>query len=176
MMNTFFSAKLTRYGLMLLVLSFLCLMACGGGGEDGNTKAVAEDVDLDQIIQSEDWSAKITQPSEQAQLVGEDKIVYQAEKGIFIFVFVEVENLSQALQVVPRDLLTLVDSQGNEYKATKSAIQVAYILPRDMALLLDSPMKAGEKRTSLVIYDVPSDASGFNLLIKGSDETLAVGF
>ena len=80
------------------------------------------------------------------------------------------------LQVVPRDLFLIVDSQGREYKATKSAIQVGYGLLADMTILLDAPMKVGETRDSLLTYDVPTDASDLKLKIKGTDQTIALGF
>ncbi|MEM7034883.1 MAG: hypothetical protein AAF629_35410 [Chloroflexota bacterium] len=154
------------------------LTACGGDddGSSGNTAAATEDVEIGKVISGDGWSIEVTAPTEKAQLIGEGQIVYRSEEGVFIIVFVKAKNDTGVLQVVPRDLFLIVDSQGREYKATKSAIQVGYGLLAGMTVLLDAPMKVGETRESLLTYDVPNDATELKLKIKGTDQTIALGF
>ena len=130
--------------LLFLLATSVGLTACGAGGISEAAVASAEDVDLGKTLVADEWEATLTQPPQKEKIVGEGDITYQAE-GTYLIVFVDVKNSGQALQVVPRDLLTIVDGQNQEVKATKSAVQVAYILPHNMELLLDSPLQAGER-------------------------------
>jgi hypothetical protein len=160
---------------LMLLWCLVSLTACGGGEESETVVASAEDVEIGKTLQGGDWEAVLTKPPEQAKIVGEGDITYQAE-GTYLIVFIKVTNSGQALQVVPRELLKVIDGQNKEFKATQSAVQVAYILPRKMELLLDSPLPAGESRESIIIYDVPSDSSGLKLAIEGAEDTIDLGF
>ena len=155
--------------------SLFGLTACGGGGDAGNT-AATENVEIGKTISADGWEITVTAPTEKTELIGEGQIVYQSEEGTFIVVFVKATNNTSVLQVVPRDLFLVVDSQGREYEATKSAIQVGYGLQTGMTILLDAPMKVGETRESLLTYDLPTDASELKLTIKGTDQAIALGF
>ena len=137
--------------------------------------ASEEEAEIGRAIQSQAWEVMVTKPSEKLSLVGKGDITYRAE-GIFVIVFVKVTNLGKELQMIPRELLRLRDAQGREFEATQSAIQIAYILPRGMELLLDSPMASAESRESIIIYDVPTDATGLRMTMEGTEETLDLGF
>jgi hypothetical protein len=171
----FSSVRLIAKVGLLLLWCIVGLTACGGGEETEAVVASAEDVEIGKTLQGGDWSAVLTQPPEQAKIVGEGNITYQAE-GTYLIVFIKVTNSGQALQVVPRELLKVIDGQNQEFEAVKSAVQVAYILPRKMELLLDSPLPAGESRESVIIYDVPTDATGLKLIMEGGGDTIALGF
>jgi hypothetical protein len=162
------------WGLMLL----LCgagLTACGGGDDEAPAVASEEDADIGKAIRSQAWEAVITRPAQKVRIVGEGDITYQAE-GTYVIASVKVTNLGEELQMIPRELLRLRDAQGREYEATQSAVQIAYILPRSMDLLLDSPVDPGEARESVIIYDVPREATGLKMAMEGTEETLDLGF
>jgi hypothetical protein len=172
----YFSSTRLMAGVGLILLwCIVGLTACGGGEGSEAVVASAEDVEIGKELQGGDWKVALTKPPEQVKIVGEGDITYQAE-GTYIIVFIKVTNSGQALQVVPRELLKVTDGQNQEFSATQSAVQVAYILPRKMELLLDSPLPAGESRESIIIYDVPSDAGGLKLTMTGVDETIDLGF
>src|SRR5262249_35703724 len=98
-----------------------------------------------------------------------------SENGVFIIVFLKITNLSGDQQVVPRDLFKISDGQGQEFKATKSAIQVAYVLKKGLQPLLDSPIAGKQTRESVVIFEMPAEATGLQLHMQGANETLALG-
>ena len=169
-------------GSLVLALCVLGLVACGGG--DGETEAIvasAEDADIGKVIRSGDWEVELIGPAEKQQMIGGDvgggtAITYQAENGVYVIVPVRVTNNMKEMDVVPRDLLVLVDDQGNQALGCHSTIQVAYVHMFEIDLLLDSPLAAGATRDSVCLFDVSTDASGLKLGVKGSTETFAVGF
>ena len=164
------------WGLVLLLCS-AGLTACGGGDDEASMAIVAseENAEIGKAIRSQAWEVMITRPLEKVRIVGEGDITYQAE-GIYVIVPVKVTNLGDELLMIPRELLRLREAQGQEFQATQSAIQVAYILPRSMYLLLDSPVDSGETRESVIIYDVPTEARGLKMIMEGTEETLDLGF
>jgi hypothetical protein len=159
----------------LLLIGLMLLTACGGG-DGASTSADAAAAEIGKVIKSDQWQAELLQPPEQTKVVGEGNITYQSENGTYLIVFLKVTNLSGTQQVVPRDLFTVHDGQGQEFKATKSAIQVAYVLNKGMQPLLDAPLGANTARDSVVIFDLPADASGLTLNMAGATDTLALGF
>jgi hypothetical protein len=164
-------------GSLVLLLCAAGLVACGGGDGEASMRIVAseEKAEIGKAIQFQGWQVMVTKPSEKLKLVGKGEITYQPQ-GIFVIVFVKVTNLGKELQMIPRDLFRLRDAQGREFEATQSAIQIAYILPRGGELLLDSPMDPEESRESIIIYDVPGDATGLMVTMEGTEETLDLGF
>ncbi|MEM7535459.1 MAG: DUF4352 domain-containing protein [Chloroflexota bacterium] len=166
--------------VLIALCTVLFLTACGGGGGTGDTIADAASVDTDTTVDTGAWQAKLIKPTEKAKIIGEGNLVYQSERGMYLIVFVEVTNSSGTLQVVPRDLFKLSDGQGNEYKAVKSAIQVAYVQHKGkeqgLEIILDSPMQNDEVRAGVVVFEIPEEASGLMLSLKDSSETLNTGF
>lgn len=169
-------------GSLVLALCVLGLVACDGG--DGETEAIvasAEDADIGKVIRSGDWEVELIGPAEKQQMIGGDvgggtAITYQAENGVYVIVPVRVTNHMKEMDVVPRDLLVLVDDQGNQAPGCHSTIQVAYVHMFEIDLLLDSPLAAGATRDSVCLFDISTDASGLELGVKGTTETFAVGF
>ena len=175
-----FTSKIMILGSLVLLLCSAGLAACGGGGRGGGKAsapivASEEKAEIGKALKSQGWEIMITKPSEKLKIVGKGDITYQPE-GIFVVVFVKATNISKEMQMIPRDLVILRDAQGREFGVTKSAIQIAYILPRGMELLLDSPMAPGASRESVLIYDVPTDATELKLTMKGTEETINLGF
>lgn len=169
-------------GSLVLGLCVLALVACGGG--DGETEAIvasAEDADIGKVIRSDDWEVELIGPAEKQQMIGGDvgggtAITYQAQNGVYVIVPVRVTNHMKEMDVVPRDLLVLVDDQGNQAPGCHSSIQVAYVHMFEIDLLLDSPLAAGATRDSVCLFDVSMEATGLKLGVQGSTETFAVGF
>lgn len=161
---------------LLIVCCLLMLVACGGGGSSsGPVTADAARVETGTPIQAGDWEVSLLKPPEKVKVVGEGDITYQAE-GDFLVVFATISNLGQDMQVVGRDLFTVRDGQGQEYKPVKSAVQIGYVLQHGLEPSLDSPLAAGISRDSVVVFDVPSSATDLTLGLKGTEETLDLGF
>jgi hypothetical protein len=160
----------------LILLAGLALVAGCGRGDDDAASANAAAAEIGKVIKSDQWQAELIKPPEQDGVVGEGNITYQSENGVYLIVFLKVTNLTATQQVVPRDLFMVSDTQGQAFQATKSAIQVAYVLNKGMQPLLDAPLAANAARESVVIFDLPADASGLTLQMQGAGDKLALGF
>lgn len=159
----------------VIVCCLLVLVACGGGGSSEPVVADAEGVAVGTPLLAGDWEVTLLKPPEKIKLVGSGDITYQAE-GDFLVVFATVGNQGQEMQVVGRDLFTLRDGQGQEYSPVKSAVQIAYVLEHGMQPSLDSPLPAGQTRDSVIVFDIPSGAEDLVLGLKGTEESLDLGF
>lgn len=162
-----------------ICLFTLLLAACGSAG----TRSVgdAAHVDLEASIESDGWAIRLTEVPEKHLILGKGNITYQAENdNTFLIVFLDVANTSSTLKVMARDLLLVRDGSGTEYKATKSALQVAY-LEQDgskdgYTVVLDSPLQPGKNRQGVVTFEVLDAASDLVLTFKGTDLALPLGF
>lgn len=170
-------------GSLVLALCVVGLAACGGGGKAGGGEAIvgsAEDADVGKVIRSGDWEVELTGPAKKLQMIGGEKggaaITYQALEGVYVIVPVRVTNHMKEMDVVPRELLVLIDDQGNRTPACHSTIQMAYIHFEMIDLLHDSPLEAGATRDSVCLFDVSTEATGLKLGVQGSTETFALGF
>lgn len=160
---------------LLVLLALLGGMAACGGGNSGPVTADAAAVETGVPLTTGDWEVVLLKPTEKIKVLGSGDITYQAE-GDFVVVFATVTNHGGDMQVVGRDLFVIRDGADQEYKPVKSAVQVAYILEHGMELSLDSPLAAGASRDSVIIFDVPSEATDLKLGLAGTDATVKLGF
>jgi hypothetical protein len=110
--------------ISLILCCLIVLAACGGGGSSSEPmSADVEGVEIDTPLQAGDWEVTLLKPPEKIKVVGSGDITYQAE-GDFLVVFAKIDNQGQAMQVVGRDLFTVRDGDGQEYKPVKSAVQM----------------------------------------------------
>ncbi len=155
------------------------LAACGGAG----TQSVgdADAVDLEVSIESDGWAVHLAEVPEKHLILGKGNITYQAENdNTYLIVFINVSNTSSTLKVMDRDLLLVRDGSGTQYKATKSALQVAY-LEQDgskdgYTVVLDSPLQPGKNRLGVVTFEIPDAAADLVLTFKDTDLALPLGF
>ena len=168
----------------LISALFLCLAfalaaaACGGGGGEA---ADAEAIDLSTTVEGNGWKVNLADAPEKHLILGKGNITYQAEDGnIYLVVFLELANTGTALKVVDRGLLQIQDAAGNEYSASISAHQVAYLeqdgSKEGYTIVLDSPLQPGKSRRGVVTFLVPDSATGLQLKFKGFDDAIDVGF
>jgi hypothetical protein len=80
------------------------------------------------------------------------------------------------MDVIPRDLVRLRDAEGTEYPATKGAIEIAYVLQKGGETILDTPVAPGASREGVIVYDVPSRATGLIVTVEGAEETIVLGY
>ncbi len=127
------------------------------------------------------WQVRLADLPEKHLILGKGNITYQAESdNIYLIVFVDMANTSSTLKVMARDLLLVRDSAGAEYKPTKSALQVAY-LEQDgskagYTVVLDSPLQPGKSRNGILTFEVPDAATDLELVFRGMDLALDLGF
>lgn len=174
--------KCTAFAVLLMLFCSLCVTACGKGasktGVSGPASAgVSGKTEVGKVVKAGDWEIAVTGPAEKVKVVGQTEIniTYQAS-GIYVVVPVKVANVGKEMAVVPRELLTVKDGQGREFQACHSTIQAAYILPRKMDLLLDSPLGQGATRETVALFDVPTNATGLRMCLQGTDTSVELGF
>ncbi len=169
----------------LIPALFLCLVfalaaaACGGGG--GGEAADAETIDLSATIEGDGWKVNLADAPEKHLILGKGNITYQAEnENIYLLVFLDLSNTGTVLKVVDRSLLQVRDAAGNEYSASISAHQVAYLeqdgSKEGYSIVLDSPLQPGKSRRGVVTFLVPDSATGLQLMFKDFDGTIELGF
>ncbi len=169
----------------LIPALFLCLVfalaaaACGGGG--GGEAADAEAIDLSATIEGDGWKVNLADAPEKHLILGKGNITYQAEdENIYLLVFLDLSNTGTVLKVVDRSLLQVRDAAGNEYSASISAHQVAYLeqdgSKEGYSIVLDSPLQPGKSRRGVVTFLVPDSATGLQLMFKDFDGTIELGF
>lgn len=169
----------------LIPALFLCLVfalaaaACGGGG--GGEAADAETIDLSATIEGDGWKVNLADAPEKHLILGKGNITYQAEnENIYLLVFLDLSNTGTVLKVVDRSLLQVRDAAGNEYSASISAHQVAYLeqdgSKEGYSIVLDSPLQPGKSRRGVITFLVPDGATGLQLMFKDFDGTIELGF
>lgn len=165
---------------VLWICLLACLpVACGDGG--ARAAADAEAVDLAASVESEGWQVSLADLPEKHLILGKGNITYQAENdNIYLVVFVDMANTSSTLKVMARDLLLVRDGAGIEYKPTKSALQVAYLeqdgSKEGYTVVLDSPLQPGRSRRGVLSFEIPDAATDLELVFKGTESALDLGF
>ena len=165
--------------LILCLAVALVATACGGGG--GSEAADADAIDLSATIEGDGWKVNLADTPEKHLILGKGNITYQAEDGnIYLLVFLDLSNTGTVLKVVDRSLLQVRDATGNEYSASISAHQVAYLeqdgSKEGYSIVLDSPLQPGKSRRGVVTFLVPDSATGLQLMFKDFDGTIDLGF
>lgn len=165
--------------LFLCLAAALATAACGGG--DGGEAADADAIDLSATIEGDGWKVNLADAPEKHLILGKGNITYQAEDGnIYLLVFLDLSNTGTVLKVVDRSLLQVRDAAGNEYSASISAHQVAYLeqdgSKEGYSIVLDSPLQPGKSRRGVVTFLVPDSATGLQLMFRGFNGTIELGF
>jgi hypothetical protein len=161
--------------IFLALLILLCGASMSSCKATRAAVASADRAEVGRMMEAEGWEVTLIGLSEKVQIVGWGEITYRAD-GVYIIVPLKVQNKGAEMRLLPQSQIQLRDAEGRQFRPTLSAIQVAYALPRDMELLLDSPFAAGADRESILIFDVPLGATDLQLALKGIDETLDLGF
>ncbi len=166
-----------RNGLAVGLWAIVMLSLCGAGLAGCSTgKADPDKADIGKMLSAEGWDVTLTGVPEVTNVVGESGITYQA-KGVYQIVFLDVTNNNDKTILFPPDLVVLRDAQGNEYPPTSSTIQFAYLQTHSkIDLLIDSPVKPGDTRHTILIFDVPRDAEGLVLVMRCVDDQINLGY
>lgn len=161
---------------LVILLCAAGLTACGDGGGSGEpTPMVASEteVDLGETIPTGDWEIAIARPPEKLLVMGTGDVVLRAE-GIYVIVPIEATNLGEEMEIVPWEQVWVRDSQGREFDAGGVGIHAAYAIPRGIGF--SYPVNPGESRDTIIVFDVPTDATGLRMTTDETEETLALGF
>ena len=167
------------------------------------TVVKAEDAEVGKTIRSDEWTVTLTDQPEKPELVGSGPVVESFERtmrsvdmdaagighagsiaaeGTWLVVSIEMTNETEDLAMLTRQALKVIDAQGREYVAAPNVIQFMAIEGDERWLdlrkhhLMEYVFDTGEARTGPLTFDVPEDATELKLTMKGTDETIDLGF
>ena len=145
-------------------------------------------------IRSEDWEITLTDLPYKDDVVGDESeegigqiTWYETGKreadGTWLIAPIKITNVGGAEDMIMPGDLGAVDDQGHEIPVADRVVHLSAIWIHDPDRwgsddnwLLPVILDAQESRGGPVIFDVSPDATGLRLVLKGSEETLDLGF
>lgn len=128
---------------------------------------------LGTVIDYDGWSATLLRPDYAVTLDGAIGDLQPA--GRFVLAVVAVSNNSPTPRVIPPELFVLRDSAGRSYSpvpGASSAYLALYQRAQRGDLALEDSFAPGSGMRSVpLLFDVPPDASGLQLLVPGAGPT-----
>lgn len=163
--------------LLVLVVGCAALLASGGGEEEGSaqdsepkekekgkgssSKGGADSVAVGEPAIAGDITWTVTSAERVGELVREGPTpkLTKTEQGSFVTVDLDFANNGSDPATLVNNSLTLIDSEGRESNPKSDA---STYIPEDRRILLEN-VNPGLTRQGRVIFEVPPDASGFQL-------------
>ena len=175
---------------------WLCVVAATAcaGGKATPTLVRAEGADVGRSIRSEDWEITLVDLPYKDDVVGDEseegigQITWyetgeREAEGTFLIAPIKITYLGDAEDMIMPGHLGLVDDQGNEIPVADRVVHLSAIWIHnpdrwgsDDNWLLPVILDAQQSREGPVIFDVSPDATGLRLVLKGTEETLDLGF
>lgn len=194
----------TKCWLALLSL-LLLLSAVSCGEQDAASQArtaKAENAEVGKSIEGAAWRVTLLEPPEQMKTVqgdigstrgaalhlvefnidgrslGEEHVT---AKGVYVMVPIELTNISDEPQMMSGSVLQVIDSKAQEHAGAGHLEHVVYVWTNERWLdktheLVPYVFDVGDVREGPVIFDIPEDATGLTLKMKGTDEVIDLGF
>jgi|GEM_PF-6211240 len=106
------------------------------------------------------------QGTELAEVVGNSFLTEEAN-GIYLLINVDVANVSDSPEEFPYDDFQVEDGRGRSYSYDFQAVNV-YVATETQASLFE-PLQPGVIYSTVIIFDVPEDATGFTLTTTRND-------
>ncbi|NTV63972.1 MAG: hypothetical protein HGA65_10610 [Oscillochloris sp.] len=134
------------------------------------TSSAQTGLPLGTLIEVDGWSITLLRPDH--ALILDGSIGDLRPSGHFVLALMAISNNSADPRLIPADLLTLVDSDGRQYRPTPKA-STAYLALYKRGehgdLALEDRLTAHSGMRSVpILFDVPSDADGLMLIIANS--------
>jgi hypothetical protein len=129
------------------------------------------------VVKQGQWSVVLLRPDYVVPLDG--SIGALQPRGRFLLALVAVANDGAAPARIPTDLLMVVDRDGKRYQPL-AAVSTAYLdaygrgQHGDLSMEDQIPADGGNKSVPL-IFDVPANARGLTLMVKGAPLGWKVG-
>ena len=155
---------------------------------------VADSAEVDKTLEAQGWVVTLVEPPEQRKEVGSGDVsvvtghyeqygftsVATAE-GWWLILGLEVTNDTGDMALVPTKLLKVTDAQGREYQLQGKMVHLPVIWTdeswmKDESYLFSDVVDNRVTLTGPLVFDVPEDATGLKLVMKGIDETIDLGF
>ena len=183
---------------LALCLCVVVASACGGEGNPLDVVHITDDADVGKSLQADGWVVTLIEKPQQRKQVGSEEGTlpgldqsghYAAAgfssmpeaEGMWLILGIELANDTGDLAMLSKRLLTVTDAQGSVYDMQPLPIHYPHIYDDERWMkqenqLMQVVMDADNVREGPLIYDVPEEATGLTLVMKGTDETIDLGF
>ena len=134
----------------------------------------AKTADLDETVTAGDVSWTVIDADKKSEI---SKYTFPpaTEPGDFVTLAFEVENVSEEPVTLAEEEITLIDSEGREYRAEPD-INDAFVEHEKNVLFGEaSHLKPGQKKEGIVNFQVLPDASGFRAHLGDTDPNTSEG-
>jgi hypothetical protein len=173
--------------LLVLVVGCTAVVAVMGSGGDGGDakkgeskqKGAEETVSIGEVATAGDVQWVVTDAQRLNELVEEGPSPRpKTEQGSFVVVDFDFTNNGSDPVTLDNASVTLLDSEGRESRPKTDA---TFYIPENRRLLLEN-VNPGLTRQGRIIFDVPPDATGFELQVgdtnpfAGEDAAVDLGF
>ena len=184
----------------ITALIFLCaLTGCAAQATPTVRLQFAANADVGKSIRSDQWETTLLDAPYKDEIVGDEEQgeneqmgyvvtdvfipVAQEPDGIWLILPVRITNIGESENAFLPGGLHILDDQGREIPVGGRLVHSSAIWIHDPDRwgsdenqLLPSFFLAQQAREGPAVFDVPLDATGLKLAMKGSDETIDLGF
>lgn len=172
--------KLLKWGGIGLIILIVIAVIAGSGKSDNpssNTNNPASTASDNKQAETK-TVAKLNEPVTDSDLVFTATAVETATtlgnqytkkdaQGTFQIITLKIENKGKETKTVDSSMITLTDSQGRKFDRSIEG-QTAKGLSQGKVDLFLQQVQPGLNVTGDIVFDVPDDATGLKLLVKGS--------
>ncbi|MBV7327467.1 hypothetical protein KFU94_04240 [Chloroflexi bacterium TSY] len=182
-----------RLVLMLIIPTFI-LVGCGGGVDEPPTPVPAENAAVGKTILSDDWEITLLDQPSKDGVIGDEpeaniQTISQYEQaartadGVWVIVPIKLVNVGNEENMLMQTTIQIEDDQGRQYKIGDRLVHHAQVWLSDVERwgdrsnqLVQNVQDTGVEREGPAIFDVADDATGLRLILKGTDESIDLGF
>ena len=178
-----------------LLGSILCLTGCGGEGALAIPPTIiAEGADVGTSIRSDEWEVTLLDLPHKDEIVGDEsekgielitqyQVAAREAQGIWLVAPVRLTNVGDDNMILDKTI-QVVDDEGRLYPLGDRLVHSSQVMIADPERwgkpvenqLSQNVQAAGVTREGPLVYDVPADATGLRLVLKGTEDSLNLGF
>ena len=189
-------ARRWTVGWRACALCVVIVSACSG---EAATPLIttADSGEVGKTLQGEEWVVTLLGQPQMSKTVGSGTAVERTDmgedgtgqtgireaKGMWLVLALEVTNDTGDLAMLGKRVLKVVDSQGEVYERAGVREAIGPLIWADERWvgqkenqLADNVFDVGQAREGPLAFDVPEGASGFTLMMEGTEEVIGLGF
>ena len=171
------------------------LTSCGGGEAAPAVPPVilAESADVGASIRSDEWEVTLLDLPHKDEIVGDEsekgieliteyEVAARDAQGIWLIANVSLTNVGEDNMILDKTI-QVMDDQGREFPLGDRLVHYSQVWIADgerwgdrAHQLSQNVQLAGQVREGPLVYDVPIDATGLRLVLKGTEDSLDLGF
>ena len=186
----------TRTGILFALLTWVWVLGVTGCTGEPSPPTLAMDTaqgsGVGEAIASEDWAVTLIGQPYKTETVGKGTNCgpysahvgcLRAAEGVWLIALVRLTNQASDLKFVPRAMLLVTDGIGREFILASRNAHADYLweIEEDrweptVNQIPDNMLDSGASIEGPIIFDVPEDATGLRLQLKGSSAGIELGF